>query len=410
MRPLLLSRSWKHFLILLASVVTRCPLTDVSVIGTFAFCLDTSVIDTRSHSSSSRLPAAASTAISDENDFDPQIQVALKAVRKACVITSSLQDTMDYVDGTITKSDESPVTVADFASQAVILKHLKQHFPNDLYLAEERSDNLTPEATILIRDASGIDDEKELKECIDLGQSFFEVGSDSTERGRVWCLDPIDGTKGFLRKGQYCVALGLLKDGVPQIGILACPNLPSSATDESNIGCIFLAILGQGCYELPINPGSHPLIQLPLENKKTINDATKARFCVGVEQGFADPVGRCKATAAKLHGGLDPNDEIIHSIRMDSQAKYGVVARGDAEFYVRLPKSEHLDWIWDVAPGVLVLQEIGGYISDAKGKPLDFSSGAKLTANGILGAATPELHKALLDAYNSCGEGTSTVE
>jgi 3'(2'), 5'-bisphosphate nucleotidase len=290
------------------------------------------------------------------------------------------------------------------------LKHLKQHFPDDLYLAEERSDNLTPEATILIRDASGIDDENELMECIDLGQTFFDAGSDSIQRGRVWCLDPIDGTKGFLRKGQYCVALGLLKDGVPLIGILACPNLPSSSTsnsDDSNIGCIFVALRGQGCYELPIIPGSHPPIQLPKGNTKTINDATKARFCVGVEQGFADPVGRCKAMAAKLHGGLDPNDEIVHSIRMDSQAKYGVVARGDAEFYVRLPKSEHRDWIWDVAPGVLVLQEVGGCISDASGKPLDFSSGAKLTSNGILGAATPELHSALLDAYdNSCRGGT----
>lgn len=405
-RPLAFPWSLRNFSILLATrTVARCHWTDVlaPLSGALAFCrLDTSsAVNAARYHSSTRLPARPT--INDEHDFDPQVQVALNAVRKACVITSKLQDQMDKnVENTITKQDESPVTVADFASQAVILKHLKHNFPDDLYLAEERSDNLTPEATKLIRHASGIDDENILKQCIDLGQTFFDVENDGKQRGRVWCLDPIDGTKGFLRKEQYCVALGLLNDGVPHIGILACPNLPSSASDDSNIGCIFVALRGQGCYQLPIIPGSRPPILLPRGNPNTINDATKARFCVGVEQGFADPVGRCKAMAKVLHGGHDSSGEILHSIRMDSQAKYGVVARGDAEFYVRLPKSEHRDWIWDVAPGVLVLQEVGGCISDASGNPLDFSEGAKLTSNGVLGAATSELHGALLEAYNSC--------
>jgi 3'(2'), 5'-bisphosphate nucleotidase len=326
----------------------------------------------------------------DESDFSSEVQIALQAVRKACVITKRLQEQIDIA--TITKTDSSPVTVADFASQAVVLQHLYQHFPEDLFLAEESSETLIPSVTEQIQQACGIPEEAILKECIDLGQSFFQ----SEERRRVWCLDPIDGTKGFLRKGQYCVALGLLENGIPAIGILACPNLPF---DSETVGCIFVACKGQGCFQLPMIPESSPLIRLESTNPSTIQDPSKARFCVGVERGFGDPVGKCKAMAKHMHGKLDEDDEIVHSIRMDSQAKYGVVARGDAEFYVRLPKSGFRDWIWDVAPGVLVLEEVGGIVTDAEGNPLDFTKGAKLTTDGVLGAINAELHQALLDAY-----------
>jgi HAL2 family 3'(2'),5'-bisphosphate nucleotidase len=322
---------------------------------------------------------------------------------------------MDTAEGsTITKADASPVTIADFASQAVVLRHLKSFFPNDIFLAEERSDTLTPQATALIQQASGIDDEEVLKECIDLGQQFFSRTAEGdcgeghepstmATHSRFWCLDPIDGTKGFLRKEQYCVALGLVEDGIPTIGILACPNLPPSSNGNNEVreetGTIFVARRGHGCYELPLIPASRPPIQLTMGSSKRIHDAARARFCVGVEQAFSDPVGRCKEMAKILHGSLDTDGEILHSSRMDSQAKWGVIARGDSEFYVRLPRSDHREWLWDVAPGVVVLEEVGGKVTDAAGKCLNFSQGARLNSNGILGAATADLHSALLEAY-----------
>ncbi len=364
------------------------------LVSTFAFCLDPSSVIQKCPSKL----LAQSSSINDECDFDPKIQVALAAVRKACAIAIKLQEQLDTLQGTMTKDDASPVTIADFASQAVVLRHLRSHFPDDVYIAEEESGTLTPGMIQLIQHASGIDDENMLRECIDLGRTFYNSGQNRTN---VWCLDPIDGTKGFLRKEQYCVALGFLEDGIPTIGILACPNL-SMGKDESIRGTIFVACRGQGCYEVPLIPGSSPLVRLPHKNLKTIHDPKNARFCVGVEQGFADPIGRCKDMAKALHGHLDSNNEIIHSIRMDSQAKYGVIARGDAEFYVRLPTSDHREWIWDVAPGVLILEEVGGRVTDAGGHLLNFSKGAKLSSNGILGGATTDLHKALLNAFNQC--------
>jgi len=194
----------------------------------------------------------------------------------------------------------------------------------------------------------------------------------------------------------------LLEDGIPTIGILACPNLPfTDGSGSSSVGCIFVACKGKGCFQLDLEELSNRPPKRLDSSSAALRDLSTARFCVGVEQGFADPVGKCKEMAEHLHGRLadDGSGEILYAVRMDSQAKYGVVARGDAEFYVRLPKPEHRDWIWDVAPGVLVLEEAGGVVSDANGKPLDFSVGAKLTSNGILGARSRLQHEALLNAY-----------
>lgn len=412
-----------------ASCATRRYLVSFLAVTTSAACLPTNLqlplvtfcsqITSNDASSFSKRNArcfaggngAQSQPIRQESDFDPEIQVAVAAVRKACEITTKLQgNIMDTTEGsTITKSDESPVTIADFASQAVVLRHLQSHFPDDIFLAEESSKTLTPKATSLIQEASGIHDETTLKHYIDLGQVFFrdESGNDdvtkvdesSVTHPRFWCLDPIDGTKGFLRKEQYCVALGLVEEGVPTLGILACPNLQSSNRGGGN-GVIFVARRGNGCYELPLIPQAFAPIKV-VNDEKAMLDPSQARFCLGVEQGFSDPVGQCKEMARLMHGSLNADDDILHATRMDSQAKWGVIARGDAEFYVRLPKKDHREWLWDVAPGVVILEEVGGKVTDTEGRSLDFSKGAKLTSNGILGAKTEELHQVLIDTYIS---------
>jgi len=339
----------------------------------------------------------------------PEVSIAIEAVRKAAKITEKIQKTID-TKGTLTKDDESPVTVGDFACQAIVLQHLRNNLPDGVtktFLAEEKSSNLTPVLTeqILnaVSDTTSINDEETLRDCIDLGQSFFDA---DTIPSQFFCLDPIDGTKGFLRKEQYCIALGLLEDGVPKVAVLACPNLPFEDDEEDSldarVGCIFVACKGQGCYQLDMEGKVEPKrigegynAEPPLANK--------ARFCVGVEQGFGDPTGKAKVMAQELHGSLDEaTDDIKYATRIDSQAKYGLVARGGGEFYVRLPRLDYEEWMWDVAPGVLVLQESGGIITDANGNDLDFTCGGKLSSNyGVLGARTKPLYDDLLAAYRS---------
>lgn len=66
----------------------------------------------------------------------------------------------------------------------------------------------------------------------------------------MWTVDPIDGTKGFLRGEQYAVCLAFIVDARVQLGVIGCPNLPQdTANPASQKGCIFVAVRGQGAHQ-----------------------------------------------------------------------------------------------------------------------------------------------------------------
>lgn len=67
----------------------------------------------------------------------------------------------------------------------------------------------------------------------------------------MWALDPIDGTKGFLRGEQFAVCLALIVDGQVQVGVMGCPNLPVDAKDkDGEKGCLFITVKGQGAFQV----------------------------------------------------------------------------------------------------------------------------------------------------------------
>ncbi len=86
-------------------------------------------------------------------------------------------------------------------------------------------------------------------------------------------------------------------------------------------------------------------------------------------------------------------------VRMDSQAKYAAVARGEAEIYLRSPNArtpDYREWAWDHAAGSLVVEEAGGRVTDVYGRPLDWSHGRQVTGNvGVL-ATNGALHEAVV--------------
>jgi len=92
-------------------------------------------------------------------------------------------------------------------------------------------------------------------------------------------------------------------------------------------------------------------------------------------------------------------------LRIDSQCKYGVVARGDVSIYLRLPpRATYEDKIWDHAAGSIVLKEAGGEVTDVYGRPLDFSLGRTLRKTvGIL-ATNGKLHTRVLAAVRQALE------
>src|SRR6185369_9410687 len=76
---------------------------------------------------------------------------------------------------------------------------------------------------------------------------------------RYWILDPVDGTKGFLRKEQYAIALALVDRGEILVGVLACPNLPLALDKATPAGApargqIYAAVRGQGAERIDLGP------------------------------------------------------------------------------------------------------------------------------------------------------------
>ena len=93
-------------------------------------------------------------------------------------------------------------------------------------------------------------------------------------------------------------------------------------------------------------------------------------------------------------------------LRMDSQAKYAVVARGEADIYLRLPtRADYREKIWDHAAGVLIVAEAGGTVTDIHGKPLEFHHGRELVANRGVVVTNGRLHDRVLEAIGDLGIG-----
>ncbi|HID24522.1 MAG TPA: 3'(2'),5'-bisphosphate nucleotidase, partial [Planctomycetaceae bacterium] len=124
--------------------------------------------------------------------------------------------------------------------------------------------------------------------------------------------------------------------------------------------------------------------------------AAEACLCESVESGHT--AQELAAEIARRLGLTCP------PLRLDSQAKYAVVSRGEADLYLRLPtRTDYREKIWDHAGGVLLVEEAGGRVTDVTGRPLDFSQGRKLQRNRGVVATNGRLHEAVLEALQSVG-------
>jgi 3'(2'), 5'-bisphosphate nucleotidase len=321
-----------------------------------------------------------------KSKFIKEKEVALQCAMAASSLCQMIREEM-VTHESIIKEDKSPVTVADYGSQAVICHMLREHFPNDPIVAEETSIDLKREengwilskVTSYVRNIFYGVSEMDVCEWIDIGKK--EISQ------RYWCIDPIDGTKGFLRGDQYAIAIALVVDGSVRIGVLACPNLPEDLKRPNGPrGVIFFAEKGEGAFQRMIAGGEESRISV-----SRLYKASDLRFCESFEPEHSNHQLHLKI-ARKL--GINES-----SIRMDSQAKYGIVARGDASIYLRLPSIANLNYkekVWDHAAGAIIIEEAGGEVTDARGRPIDFGKDYKLLDNIGIVATNGTLHQAVL--------------
>mmetsp|Transcript_24557 Transcript_24557/g.67457 ORF Transcript_24557/g.67457 Transcript_24557/m.67457 type:complete len:298 (-) Transcript_24557:435-1328(-) len=263
-----------------------------------------------------------------------------------------------------------------------------------------------------------------------------------------------------VRGGHYAIGLGRIEAGVPTIAAVACPTLPppggslgtegildGAAGSVDGMGAATCGLLfgasaggaarvmsladseGMTSWDAPADTNWEQIMQIIAQPGEAIgeSDATlkngrrplrvaesfAGRLCAHRFECFGGSVDssstdnpkaaavQCSspATDPPLHA-VGPHGIPIEFVRLDSMAKYCLVARGEADAYVRAPlnggKSER---IWDHA-GALVVLSAGGKVTDFLGNPLDFSLGRGLSANqGVLASsasASPNLHTDML--------------
>jgi HAL2 family 3'(2'),5'-bisphosphate nucleotidase len=317
--------------------------------------------------------------------FEKELSAAINAVQKASGICKVVSEASSHISS-VQKEDHSPVSVADLASQAIITLVLRKYYPKDPIVGEEEAKTIQQHKHLgnkvldLIHKETSELNLEALMEIVDYGTKSFDSNK------RFWTVDPIDGTKGFLRGDQFAVALALLDEGQVVLGVLGCPNMAIENFKTKNRGVLLYAAKGHGTFLMPLN-GQNP----KKVSVDSITNVSLARFCESVE---------------KNHASHDQHQKIADALgitaspcRMDSQVKYAALARGDASIYLRLPrKKDYREKIWDHAAGSIIVEEAGGKVTDFKGKPLQFNLGKKLENNvGIL-ATNRHLHTLVLDA------------
>jgi 3'(2'), 5'-bisphosphate nucleotidase len=322
-----------------------------------------------------------------------EIKFAIHAVSQAALLVKQIQRDLD--PAAITKGDLSPVTVADFASQALVGRLLAESFPEDVLVAEEDS--------AALKKTEGAEALRQVTQALAHSYpgaspeqvcAWIDRGAGETA-GRFWTLDPIDGTKGFLRGDQYAVALALIESGQVQIGLLGCPNLTDGYhLDPGGPGSLVVAARGQGTWVSALE-SLGDFIRLRVSDQ---HDPAKARLMRSFESGHTN-TGQIDELAVGLDVKAEP-------VRMDSQAKYAVLAAGKGDLLLRLlspAKPDYREKIWDQAAGSLIVEEAGGQVTDLHGADLEFSHGRTLAANRGILASNGLLHASALGALVSIG-------
>ena len=203
------------------------------------------------------------------------------------------------------KSDDSPVTAADIAAHTIILQGLQ---------------TLTPDIPVL---------SEEDPQSWETRQSW----------GRYWLVDPLDGTKEFLkRNGEFTVNIALIENGKAVLGVVYAPVL----------NVMYSAAEGKAWKE-----------ECGVRNQIHVHDARPPLVVISRSHANNDP---------ELKEYLQQMGE-HQTTAIGSSLKFCLVAEGQAQLYPRFGPTN----IWDTAAGHAVASAAGAHVHDWQGKPLDYT-------------------------------------
>ncbi|XVF40609.1 hypothetical protein PTKIN_Ptkin01aG0127700 [Pterospermum kingtungense] len=303
--------------------------------------------------------------------YHKELEAAVEMVERACRLCVDVQRSLFFDEGgVLKKNDQTPVTVADFGVQALVSLGLSKLFPAIPLVAEEdsaflRSNNLVDPVVNAVSDKMSFDEESlshaDVLEAIDRGgKNAFAFG---TKPATYWILDPIDGTRGFVKGSQalYVVGLSLVVEGEIVLGVMGCPNwvvdtsYKSTSDDEgcknssSELGIIMVAHVGCGTW-------------------------TKSRFCIPESQTW-ESLPLSALYKARIDDDYIGDKEIrLLPTCCGSLCKYLMVASGRASIFFLRARSQTVIKAWDHAVGIICVREAGGKVTDWKGSELDLAA------------------------------------
>jgi 3'(2'), 5'-bisphosphate nucleotidase len=274
-------------------------------------------------------------AASARPDYSHELSVAIQLAREAGGIVKTFYDVPPTVRW---KDPTEPVTEADRAVNAYLVKQLGQQFPDDGMLAEESKDDLS-----------------------------------RLQKQRVWIVDPLDGTAEFIaRNGEFVIMIGMADKGEPVVGVVYQP------IDD----VLYAAALGQGAFVEEF--GEHRPLGVSSEGELS-------KFRLVVSRSHRPALVDTVITRMGLQ-----RERSIGSVGL----KIGLIARGQAEFYVH-PNPGTKEW--DTCAPDIIVREAGGRMTDCWNRPLRYNREnvrnrfGVLASNGARHAAVSDILAEVLD-------------
>ncbi len=215
---------------------------------------------------------------------------------------------------------DEPVTQADYAANAVIMPRLRAAFPRDGLLSEETTDTTARLA-----------------------------------KSRVWMVDPIDGTNGFItRNGDFAVQIGLSIEGTPALGVVYQP-----ARD-----LLYYAAQNSGAWT---QHGTDEPRRLHVSNKRDLRDMHLAASRSHRSPRMTQVVEQLELRSETRRGSVG--------------VKVGLIVEQECDLYIHLsPRSKQ----WDTCAPEAILREAGGTLTDLFGAPYNYNTPDVWNHNGIV--------------------------
>lgn len=275
-----------------------------------------------------------------ETTMSPELTKAMQLAEQAGEILKKYHGTSLNVD--YKKDEFDPVTIADRESDDLLREGISKEFPNDEILSEENP----------------------------LQPSSYE--------GRVWMVDPLDDTKGYVAgRDTPGVMIGLSEQGKPILGVVYLPFRNEWYYSE----------VGEGAFR--VKDGVTEQLQV----RPTTDISESVLVGRNILQGDVRPVD-----TAVAHLGF--KDSIPEGC---IGAEIGMIASGDADAFIQTSLKAGK---WDTLAAQTILTEAGGVMCDIDGNALDYTKQDSGWDRYIVAACTPELLQSMVSRLRDINEKT----